>query len=67
MHPPKLGWVDAEDIQTDTVMIADKTTASATHITIPAGTPGSKPKRLIDRSRHSIKNSVQYLHSLAEG
>lgn len=67
MYPPKLGWVDAENIQTDTVMIADKITASATHITIPARTPRDKPERHIDRSRHAIKNSVQYLHFLAEG
>ena len=67
MYPPNVGWVDAENIQTDTVMIADKTTASATHITISARTPASKPERHIDRRRHSIKNSVQYLHFLAEG
>ena len=50
MYPPNLGWVDAENIQTDTVMIAGKTTASATHITISAGTPASKPERHIDLS-----------------
>lgn len=67
MYPPKLDWVDAENIQIDTVMVADKTTASAAHMTIPARTPESKPERQFDCSRHSIKNSVQYLHFLAEG
>lgn len=40
MYPPELGWVDADNISIDTVMIADVTAAQGSYPPKPAEKPG---------------------------
>lgn len=40
MYPPELGWVDADNISIDTVMIADVTAAQGSYLPKPAEKPG---------------------------